>query len=152
MKVSLKTYAIWYIGTMIALMIISVALAFMDLTLPSAVGAFVPAFTGAMACGQKLAREHKTTIPRKDAWAMAVPMTGVVVVIYAVIAALIWLFIADDFQLMPDDFNLIMRVGVTVFIFLVFAFILGLTFLANRYFLTMGANVELRALEKKGQL
>ncbi|MEM6595536.1 MAG: ABZJ_00895 family protein, partial [Pseudomonadota bacterium] len=76
----------------------------------------------------------KEPIPRAEAWRIARIMTGLVV--------------AVNLALMAAFFPVLSQIlsAVPIWAFaLVFAILMGLAFLANRFFLTMGANAVLKA-------
>lgn len=127
---SLKRYLIIYILIVVAL----IAMSFV-LPVPSGLPTILPCMMAALMEGQRIAKETNAPIEKSDAWAIAVRATLAVLVVNLVILGLMLLTELGAILLS-------MPLWLPLVILLVLMLVV---FLANRFFLTMGANGVLKA-------
>ncbi|NDW54676.1 ABZJ_00895 family protein [Aliiroseovarius sp. PrR006] len=137
-----KRYAGVYILSMIGLMIIGLLLQrLFGFSLPTGLSTVLPPMMAAMIEGQKRADAGLGQYENTEAWSAASLATMVVgVITVAVLAGLLILM-----PLMREMFS---SISMMTWV-LVFAGIMGLTLLVNRFFLTMGYKNQRKALDKK---
>lgn len=137
-----KRYAGVYILAMIGLMIIGLLLErLFGLSLPSGLSTVLPPMMAAMIEGQKRADAGLGPYEKTEAWSAASLATMVVgVITVAVLAGLL--------ILMPVMREMFSSISMITWV-LVFAGIMAITLLVNRFFLTMGYKNQRTALDKK---
>lgn len=137
MRVNLLRYAGVYVAAMLGLAALTWALqALMGFRLPTGLSTALPPMLAAMMEGQALARGSRALISGAAAWREAAKMTLVVALINAlVLFALL--------GLMPE----LAETRAVVIIGGIFLLLLAVVLLVNRFFLTLGAKSQLKALE-----
>ena len=139
--VNLKRYGITYVAAMVGLVVLNQILAFtLNYSLPMGISTLFPAMAGALREGQKLADDRVKDFSKADAWRAARKMTLVAIGINAVVIAglMLSLNISGILQYFP-----------IALVAAVFAFLMALTFLVNRFFLTMGFRNQRKLLDKQ---
>ncbi|WP_298904618.1 ABZJ_00895 family protein [uncultured Aliiroseovarius sp.] len=137
-----KRYAGVYILSMIGLMILGLLLErLLGFSLPSGLSTVLPPMMAAMIEGQKRADAGLAQYENVEAWSAASSATMVVgVITVAVLAGLL--------ILMPPMRQMFSSISMMTLV-LVFAAIMGVTLLVNRFFLTLGYKNQRKALDKK---
>jgi hypothetical protein len=140
MNIDLKHFGMWYIGILVGLMILSVAIeTFLNFSMPTAVGTIAPPMVAAMVAGQRFVAQNKAGIERNVMWSEALRMTAVITVVN------ILLFIG--FLFVPGIRDLFLTVGFTLLVIL-FAILMLVTFVIVRMGLGMGIRAGLNALSE----
>ncbi|MCO6384977.1 ABZJ_00895 family protein [Oceanicola sp. 502str15] len=140
MRINLLRYAGVYIAAAVALAALLWALeAFLGVSAPSGLSTALPPMLAALIEGQAYARTTRAPLPGGEAWAGALRMTLVVAAINAVVLLGVLLVMPElrEPQLL----------GIVAVVFVV---LLGVVFLANRFFFGMGAKSQLKALGAEG--
>lgn len=138
--VSLKGYALAYVGTIIALASINVLLSYVGFSIPSGLSTVLPAMMGAMMEGQKHARGGFEPFTNAQAWAAARDMTYIVAVVTAVV--FVAFFLVPSLRAMLIELHPILMLSMTIILILI-------SFLTNRFFLIIGYTSQRKAMERQ---
>ncbi|MBT8153380.1 ABZJ_00895 family protein [Epibacterium ulvae] len=139
----LKRYALNFILTALALMVVNYALlTFADVDIGNAGMGLIPIFLAAMLEGQRYAREHGDVPESRAMWQFSKQAAMVVVAINMVLVAALSFVLPDLRYLMTQSWG----PGVLLCVILVVGVI---SFLLTRQFLGMGARTTLKAEAKK---
>ncbi|MGR3492784.1 MAG: ABZJ_00895 family protein [Shimia sp.] len=134
-SISLRHYALWFTGTALALFVVMLVmqLAF-GLQLGSAFLPVLPAMTAAMVSGSRYAKTTREALPQP--WTDAAAMTGVALVIVAILVAPA--LAASGFAVNLQALGLFAAIYAAIW------------FLVNRIFLGLGARNEWNAQDRRG--
>ena len=127
-------YAGIYLGAVILLVVISTFV-----SLPSGLATILPCMVAALIEGQKIAQNSGKAIEKSEAWAFARESTLLVLAINLVFMVLLFLSpLGSELPPLPP-----------ILYAVIFIVLMLVSFLTNRFFVTMGANSVLKAEKKK---
>lgn len=140
---NIKRYALVYVSTMVGLTLFGIVLDWVfAFTLPSGLSTILPAMMAAMLEGQKRADSGALRLTPQQAWAAARKMTFIVFVVTAA------MFLA--LVMIPPIGAVLLSLPPTILLG-VLAVLMGITLLANRFFVTSGYDAQLKAIAKRDQ-
>ena len=126
---SKSRYVIVYMLAVAALMAASLVV-----PIPSGLPTVLPCMLASMIEGQKIAKATGQPIAKPDAWRIARVQTALVIAVNLCMMAAFFGVLSEVLSIVP-----------ILFFIMIFAILMVIVFLANRFFLTMGANAVLKA-------